>query len=99
MDKVYLIVKEEDFFYDDKYTDIDVFKTKDDAKEFLKDYFDILLYDLENDYNGSRREDDLTFEEAIEITEGKNYVRIYLEDAYYITIEIQEKEVMKMGGN
>lgn len=99
MDKVYLIVKEEDFFYDDKYIDIDVFKTKDDAEEFLKDYFDILLYDLENDYNGSKREDDLTFEEAIEITKEKNYVRIYLEDAYYITIEIQEKEVMKMGGN
>lgn len=96
---VWLLIKEEDYFYDDKYYNIDVFETKEDAEKYFEDYLDILLYELENDYNDRRDNDDCTFEEAIEITKERNYVRIFLDDCYYIFLEIEKKEVMKMGGN
>lgn len=96
---VWLLIKEEDYFYDDKYYNIDVFETKEDAEKYFEDYLDILLYELESDYNDSGRDDDCTFEEAIEITKERNYVRIFLDDCYYIFLEIEKKEVMKMGGN
>lgn len=95
---VWLIIKEEDYFYDDKYYNVDVFETKEDAEKYFEDYLDILLYELESDYNDRKREDDWPFEEAIEITKEKNYVRIFLDDCYYIFLEIERKEVMKMGG-
>ena len=96
---VWLIIKEEDYFYDDKYYNIDVFETKEDAEKYFEDYLDILLYELESDYNDRRGDDDCPFEEAIEITRERNYVRIFLDDCYYIFLEIEKKEVMKMGGN
>ena len=96
---VWLIIKEEDYFYDDKYYNIDVFETKEDAEKYFEDYLDILLYELESDYNDRKREDDWSFEESIEITREKNYARIFLDDSYYISLEIEKKEVMKMGGN
>ena len=96
---VWLLIKEEDYFYDDKYYNIDVFETKEDAEKYFEDYLDILLYELENDYNDRKREDDWSFEEAVEITKERNYVRIFLDDCYYIFLEIEKKEVMKMGGN
>lgn len=96
---VWLIIREEDYFYDDKYYNIDVFETEEDAKRYLEDYVDILLYELESDYNDYRGEEDWTFEEAIEIKKEKNYVNIFLDDRYYITLDIEKKEVMKMGGN
>ena len=95
---VWLLIKEEDYFYDDKYYNIDVFETKEDAEKYFEDYLDILLYELENDYNDRKREDDWSFEEAVEITKERNYVRIFLDDCYYIFLEIEKKEVMKMGG-
>ena len=95
---VWLIIKEEDYFYDDKYYNIDVFETKEDAEKYFEDYLDILLYELESDYNDRIRDDDWTFEEAVEITKERNYVRIFLDDCYYIFLEIEKKEVMKMGG-
>ena len=96
---VWLFIKEEDYFYDDKYYNVDVFETKEDAEKYFEDYLDILLYELESDYNDRKREDDWPFEEAIEITREKNYARIFLDDCYYIFLEIEKKEVMKMGGN
>lgn len=96
---VWLIIKEEDYYYDDKYYNVDVFETEEDAKRYLEDYVDILLYELENDYNDKKRETDWTFNEAVEIERKENYVNIYLDDFYYITIEIERKEVMKMGKN
>ena len=77
--------------------DIDVFETKEDAKRYFEDYVDILLYELEKDYNDRKRETDWTFEEAVEINREEYYVNIYLDDFYYITIDIERKEVMKMG--
>ena len=94
---VWLIIKEEDYYYDDKYYNVDVFETEEDAKRYLEDYVDILLYELENDYNDKKRETDWTFNEAVEINREEYYVNIYLDDFYYITIEIERKEVMKMG--
>lgn len=94
---VWLVIKQEDYFYDDKYCNIDVFETEEDAKRYLENYVDILLYELENDYNDRKRETDWTFEEAVEINREEYYVNIYLDDFYYITIEIERKEVMKMG--
>ena len=94
---VWLVIKQEDYFYDDKYCNIDAFETREDAKRYLENYVDILLYELEKDYNDRKRETDWTFEEAIEINREEYYVNIYLDDFYYITIEIEKKEVMKMG--
>ena len=94
---VWLVIKQEDYFYDDKYCNIDAFETEEDAKRYLENYVDILLYELENDYNDRKRETDWTFEEAVEINREEYYVNIYLDDFYYITIEIERKEVMKMG--
>lgn len=94
---VWLVIKQEDYFYDDKYCNIDAFETEEDAKRYLENYVDILLYELEKDYNDRKRETDWTFEEAVEINREEYYVNIYLDDFYYITIEIERKEVMKMG--
>ena len=94
---VWLVIKQEDYFYDDKYYNVDVFKTKEDAKKYFEDYVDILLYELECDYNDRKRETDWTFEEAVEIERKENYANIYLDDFYYITIEIEKKEIMRMG--
>ena len=96
---VWLVIKQEDYYYDDKYYGIDVFETEEDAKRYLEDFTDILIYELENDYNDRKRETDWTFEEAIEINREEYYVNIYLDDFYNISIEIEKKEVMKMGGN
>ena len=96
---VWLIIKEEDYYYDDKYYNIDVFETEEDAVRYLEEYTDILLYELESDYNDGRDEDDWTFEEAVEITKSSHGVTIFLDDRYYIYLEIEKKEVMKMGGN
>ena len=100
MKEVWLIIKEDDdYFHNDKYYNIDVFETKEDAEKYFEDYLDILLYELENDYNDRIRADDgCPFEEVIEITREKNYVRIFLDDCYYIFLEIARKEVMRMGG-
>jgi hypothetical protein len=96
---VWLLIKEEDYYYDDKYYNIDVFETEEDAVRYLEEYTDILLYELESDYNDSIDEDDWTFEEAVEITKSSHGVTIFLDDRYYIYLEIEKKEVMKMGGN
>ena len=96
---VWLLIKEEDYCYDDKYYNIDVFETEEDAVRYLEDYADILLYELESDYNDSINEDDWTFEEAVEVTRSSHEVTIFLDDRYYIYIDIEKKEVMKMGGN
>ena len=96
---VWLVIKEEDYYYDDKYYNIDVFETEEDAVRYLEEYTDILLYELESDYNDSIDEDDWTFEEAVEITKSSHRVTIFLDDHYYIYLEIEKKEVMKMGVN
>ena len=40
---VWLLIKEEDYFYDDKYYNVDVFETKEDAEKYFEDYLDISL--------------------------------------------------------
>ena len=90
MNKVWLIVKEEDFFYDDKYTDVDVFGDEKSAIEFFKVYCETLYNDLRKD-DGSTEEE---FRDMVEVTEIENRWSIYMEDNYYISLEIQEKDVM-----
>lgn len=90
MNKVWLIVKEEDFYYDDKYTDVDVFGDKESAIEFFKVYCEALYNDLRKDDGSSEEE----FCDMVEVTEWENHWTIYMEDNYYISLEIQEKDVM-----
>ena len=90
---VWLVIKQEDYYYDDKYCNIDAFETEEDAKRYLENYVDILLYELEKDYNDRKRETDWTFEEAIEINREEYYVNIYLDDFYNISIEIEKKKL------
>lgn len=88
--KVWLIVKEEDFYYDDKYTDVDVFGDKESAIEFFKVYCEALYNDLRKDDGSSEEE----FRDMVEVTEWENHWTIYMEDNYHISLEIQEKDVM-----
>lgn len=90
MNKVWLIVKEEDFYYDDKYTDVDVFGDKESAIEFFKVYCEALYNDLRKDDGSSEEE----FSDMVEVTEWENHWTIYMEDNYHISLEIQEKDVM-----
>ena len=69
---VWLIIKEEDYYYGDRCYDVYVFETREDAKRYFEDYVDILLYELETDYNDRKRETDWTFEEAVEECEYSN---------------------------
>lgn len=90
MNKVWLIIKEEDYFYDDKYTDVDVFGDEKSAIEFFKVYCEALYNDLRKDDGSSEEE----FRGLVEVTESENHWRIYMEDNYYISLKIQEKDVM-----
>ena len=78
------------FFYDDKYTDVDVFGDEKSAIEFFKVYCETLYNDLRKDDGSSEEE----FRDMVEITEYENRWNIYMEDNYYISLEIQEKDVM-----
>ncbi len=98
--KVWLIVKEEDWFHDSKYTDIDVFNDIESAQQFFEVYKDIILNELRERYE--YHEDAYTFEECVEINETKDkderYISMHMEDDYYIEVYIMEKDVMTYRG-
>ena len=93
MNKVYIILREEDWYYDDKYTYIDVFDTKESAKKYFEVYLETLLKGLEENHYG----DD--FYDSIEITEYKKNenVQLYMDDSYWISLTIEEHDVMNMN--
>ncbi len=97
--KVWLIVKEEDWFNDSKYTDIDVFNDIESAQQFFEVYKDIILNELRERHEDN--EDVYTFEECVEIRERKDKdkrsISMHMEDDYYIEIYIIEKDVMMYG--
>ena len=98
MSKVWLIVKEEDYFYDDKYYDCFVFDTEESARKFYVDYIEILLYELEQDYIDRNGDEYDPFGDMVEVDtfDNGNGTRIYLDDAYYISVYLQKKEVMSV---
>ncbi len=94
MNKVYVVLREEDWFYDDKYSFVDVFDSMDSAKTYLNEYLEVMLNDLEQDYG----ED---FNDNIEIDRydesDSNYaVTVHMEDSYYIRLSIEEHDIMSM---
>ena len=99
MNKVWVLIREEDWFYDDKYTHLDVFETLEDARNYMAEYLEILLFQLETDYRDSD-----SFYEDIDINDYRMHekredvVTLYMDDAYFITLGIEEKEIMKMRG-
>ena len=99
MNKVWVLIREEDWFYDNKYTYLDVFETLEDARNYMTEYLEVLLFELETDYS-----DGNSFYEDIDINDYRMHekredvVTLYMDDAYFITLGIEEKEIMKMGG-
>ena len=96
--KVYLIIKEEDWYYDDKYIDIDAFEDLGSAQRFFEVYKDILLNDLRERFE-DREDESYNFEDEVEIHEvnrdrGMKYVSIHMEEDYYIELYIIEKDIM-----
>ena len=97
--KVWVLIREEDWFYDDKYTYLDVFETLEDARNYMAEYLEVLLFELETDYSDSD-----SFYEDIDINDYRMHekredvVTLYMDDAYFITLGIEEKEIMKMRG-
>jgi hypothetical protein len=91
MNKVYVVLREEDWFYDDKYSYINVFNSLESAKTYLEEYSEIFLSKLEDEYGGD-------FYDDVEINKYNidNAVTIYMEDSYYIRISIEEHDVMSM---
>ena len=91
MNKVYVVLREEDWFYDDKYSYINVFNSLESAKTYLEEYSEIFLSKLEDEYGGN-------FYDDVEINKYNidNAVTIYMEDSYYIRISIEEHDVMSM---
>ena len=87
MRTVWLIIKDEDWFYGDKNYDVDVFDTLESANAFFKDYVNIIRDQLKYDI-GPDAEDD------IEETANENYHCFYVEDMCSIEIYIKEKDIM-----
>lgn len=84
MRKVWLIIKDGDWFYGEREYDIDVFNSLESAQAFFKEYTDIIRDDLMMDYP----------DEEIEVTTAENYQYFYIEDACGIEMYIKEKDVM-----
>lgn len=92
MRTVWLIIKDEDWFYGDRKYDIDVFDTLESANAFFKDYVNIirdqLKQEVEEEFVGEAEED------YIEETMNKDYHHFYVEDMCSIFISIEEKNIM-----
>ena len=84
MRKVWLIIKDGDWFYGEREYDIDVFNSLESAQAFFKEYTDIIRDDLMMDYPG----------EYVEIRTSENYKYFYIEDTCGIEMYIKEKDVM-----
>ena len=96
MNKVYIILKEENWFYDEfydgKYASLNVFDTIESARNYFKVYIEAILDELEENYG----DDD--FYEMIEIDKyDEDIISIEMEDNYYIRISIKEYNVMSMN--
>lgn len=87
MRTAWLIIKDEDWFYEDRNYDIDIFDTLESAHAFFKDYVNIIRDQLKYDI-GPDAEDD------IEETANKNHHNFYVEDMCSIEIYIEEKDIM-----
>ena len=94
MNKVYVFLKEEDWFYDDKYSYVSVFDSLESAKEYFEVFLEVMLRELEEDYG----ESDEPFMDVVEINRYKedSMITIYMEDSYYIRLSIEEHDVMSM---
>ena len=95
MKKVYVVLKEEDWFYDDKYSYINVFNSLDSAKTYLQEYLEIMLAELEDDY-GEGFQDDIEINDYRKDGDSEDVVSIFMEDSYYIRLSIEEHDVMSM---
>lgn len=84
MRKVWIIVKDCDWFYGEREYDIDVFNSLESAQAFFKDYTDIIRDDLTTDYP----------DDHIDETTAENYLFFYIEDTCGIEMYIKEKDVM-----
>ena len=84
MRKVWLIVKDCDWFYGERENEIDVFNSLESAQAFFKEYTDIIRDDLMIEYP----------DEEIEVTTAENYHFFYIEDTCGIEMYIKEKDVM-----
>ena len=92
MNKIYILKIDEDWFYGDRCFDVYAFKTLEDARKYMKEYSEALLFDLEVDYGNSEE-----FHNYIEIThcDKEDEISIYMEDAYHIYLSLEEKDIMK----
>lgn len=92
MKTVWLIIKDEDWFYEDKNYDIDIFDTLESAHAFFKDYVNIIRDQLKQQIEEEFAED--TGLDYIEETGNKDYHDFYVDDMCYIRIYIEEKDIM-----
>ena len=95
MNKVYVVLKEEDWFYDDKYSYINVFNSLESAKTYLQEYLEVMLAELEDDY-GEGFQDDIEINDYRKDGDSEDVVSVFMEDAYYIRLSIEEHDVMSM---
>ena len=85
MRRVWIIVKDEDWFYGERTYDIDVFDSLESAVAFFKDYVGIIRDNID-------KECDVVDE--IDETTAENYHYFYVEDMCGIEMYIKEKDVM-----
>jgi hypothetical protein len=97
MNKVYLVITEYNWFYDDNDIKIEVLDSLESAKRFLELQGDIILDQRKEEYVESG---DLTESEKIEdyinVMRKSDYIDIYAEDEYSIQIYIEARDVMSM---
>ena len=89
MRTVWLIIKDEDWFYGDKNYDVDVFDTLESANAFFKVYVNIIRDQLKQEVG-----EEFTEEDYIEDFGNENYHHFYVEDMCSIYISIEEKNIM-----
>jgi hypothetical protein len=97
MNKVYLVITEYNWIYDDNDIKIEVLDSLESAKRFLELQGDIILDQRKEEYVESG---DLTESEKIEdyinVMRKSDYIDIYAEDEYSIQIYIEARDVMSM---
>lgn len=89
----YLLVIEHDNFYDTKEFDSYLFKTEEDAIEYMNDLIESYIVDYSENYDCSIEE---LLNEYVELTRDSNtYVSWYIEDDCNIEFYVQEKPLLK----
>ena len=84
MKRVWLVIKDGDWFYGEREFDVDVFDSLKSSQAFFKEYTDAIRNDLTIDYP----------DEYIDETTGENYHYFYIEDTCGIEMYIKEEDVM-----